>query len=156
VVATSGFAVGWIVETGLSALGLAIAWAMIEPPAAAIHESPQPASVTPGSAPAWSPSRTRFIATVLPASWLGGVTGAAAFFAQTANWATTENATMLVSIVTLAEALGAFLAGRLAANITVQFALAAAGTLVLGAALLQPAIFLPAVVVASLLLRRRM
>ena len=59
---------------------------------------------------------------------------------------------MLVAVVTLAEALGAFLAARLAANISMQLALSASGTLVLGAVLLQPGIFLPAIVVASLLL----
>lgn len=153
VVATWGFAVGWIVEIVLSAVGLVIAYAMVEPPVAA-HESSQIDGTPPGAGSyratiSWIP---RFIALLLPAAWLGGVAGAAAFFAQTSDLATTENATMLVAIVTLAEALGAFLARRLAASIGIQLALAAAGTLVLGASLLQPAIFLPAIVVASLLL----
>jgi MFS family permease len=153
VVAIWGFAVGWIVETALSAAGLVIACAMIEPPAAT-DETRESASVSAGSTNGnrSAVSTARFIALLLPAAWLGGVAGAAAFFAQTSEWATTENATVLVAIVTLAEALGAFLARRLAASIRMQLALAGTGTLVLTAAILQPAIFLPAVVVASALL----
>ena len=154
VVAIWGFAVGWIVETALSAAGLAIAYAMIEPPAAT-DETQESASVSAGATKgnrSAALSTARFITLLLPAAWLGGVAGAAAFFAQTSEWATTENATVLVAIVTLAEALGAFLARRLAASIRMQIALAAAGTLVLTAAIVQPAIFLPAVVVASALL----
>jgi MFS transporter len=151
-VATCGFAVGWIVETMLSAIGFVIACLMTEPPAVATDDSPEPAATSPDGHRSLASSTTRFVAMLLPASWLGGVAGAAAFFAQTANWATTTNATALVAIVTLAEALGAFLARRLAPSLGLQVALAAAGTLVLGAAFFQPAILLPAIACASLLL----
>lgn len=152
VVAAWGFAVGWIVETALSAAGLLIALAMVEPAAAATAESQESASSIADGRQSSAPSTGRFIAMLLPASWLGGLAGAAAFFAQTADWTTTENATVLVAIVTLAEALGAFMAGRIAANLANQFALAAAGTLVLAAIPFYAAVFFPAVVIASLLL----
>ena len=152
-VAIWGFAVGWIVETALSAAGLVIAWMMIEPPAARdAADLSETRVVVAGATATGAFSIPRFVALLLPAAWLGGVTGAAAFFAQTSAWATTENATLLVAVVTLAEALGALLARRLTANLRNQLVLAGAGTALLAAAILQPLIFLPAVACASLLL----
>jgi MFS family permease len=154
VVSTWGFAAGWIVETALSVAGLTIAFAMVEPPAAAnlaARATPAAAGIA-GSKKASLAGVASLIALVLPASWLGGIAGAATFFAQTSGWATTERATLLVAIVTLAEACGAILAKRLAATLRMQVVLAVTGTSVLLAALLQPWIFLPAVACASLVL----
>ena len=152
VVATWGFAVGWIVETTLSAVGLVIAWMMIEPPVATPPEDMSIAEEAADSGTQPAAVLARFVVMLLPAAWLGGIAGAAAFFAQTADWATTENATILVAVVTLAEALGAFLARRLTANLRNQLVLAGGGTALLAAAILQPLVFLPAVACASLLL----
>ena len=155
-VATWGFAVGWIVETALSAIGLIIAFAMIEPPAAtrlASHDQERSNGEDASSSASESASTpTRFVALLVPASWLGAAAGAAAFFAQTSAWATTERATLLVAMVTLAEAFGAFLARRLTANLQIQLMLAGIGTSILIAAMVQPSIFLPAVACAYLLL----
>lgn len=157
VVATWGFAVGWIVETVLSAVGLIIACLMIEPPPATADEASADAALatdeeSQGRDRSPITSTLRFLAIILPASWLGGIAGAAAFLAQTSSWATTENATILVAIVTLAEAFGAFLSKRLSASGSIQAGLACAGTLILMAAVVQPSVFLPAIVCASLLL----
>ena len=122
VVAIWGFAVGWIVETALSAAGLVIACAMIEPPGAT-DETRESASVSAGSTERQSIGGIDgpfHRAAAAAAAWLGGVAGAAAFFAQTSEWATTENATVLVAIVTLAVSARAFLARRLAASIRMQ------------------------------------
>jgi len=156
VVSVWGYAVGWIVETTLSAAGLVIACMMIEPPVATEHASLDQETTIVEDEPAFKRelalTTVRFVALILPAAWLGGVASASAFFAQTSDWATTERTTVLVAVVTMAEALGAFLAGRLTANLRMQLALAAIGTSILIVSILQPAIFLPAVVAASLLM----
>ena len=153
IVKTWGFAIGWLLETILSAVGLAIACAMVEPPPRVVGDS-RSTVATVGSI--GSSQRVATVATlsalIIPASCLGGVAGASAFFAQTSHWANVERSTVLVAIVTLAEAAGAALARRLTADLRSQLVLAGAGTFILFAALLQPAAFIPAVVGASFLL----
>ena len=76
-----GFAAGWIVETALSAIGLAVACAMAEPPP---DDRPRPAR-DDGSPEATSGSSIGsgrvwpLLALIVPVSILGSVTGAAAF-----------------------------------------------------------------------------
>jgi MFS family permease len=148
-----GFAAGWMAETILSAVGLCIACAFHEPPAAV----PTPTdpicgdverSTTPGSPRSWRALMTL----IVPASWLGALSGATAFFAQTAEGAAPAGTTILVAGITLAEAAGAMLATRLPAGVRIQVVLAVLGTAMLAATLVHPAIFLPVVVVLSFLL----
>jgi MFS family permease len=150
-----GFAAAWIVETGLSVLGLIIAGAMIEPPAEITGDSPTigtplvDVSSPPKQLTAAIP---KFAALIIPAAWLGGIAGAASFVAQTSEWATAERTTRLVAIATLAEAGGALLARRLSADLRSQLVLAGVGTAMLLIAVLQPSAFLAAVVGLSFLL----
>jgi hypothetical protein len=151
-----GFAAGWIAEITLSVAGLMVACAMVEPPqavpSAAASTAPRPLDdrgVLGGrSLAAVSP----FAILVLPASWLGGIAGATAFYAQTTQSAHVALTTLLVAAITLAEAAGAIVAARLVAAVRTQFILAAAGTAMLAAACLQPTTFLPAVVGLSFVL----
>ena len=151
-----GFAAGWIAETALSLTGLLIACAMREPPAARGGASPfstndaqgdARVSTKPFATPAWT-----LAVLIVPASWLGGLAGAAAFYAQTDDAATVAGTTVLVAIITIAEAAGAFLAARLVASGRSQFVLALSGTAMLAAVLLAPRAFLAAVVGTSFLL----
>jgi MFS family permease len=156
IVARWGFATGWIVETILSAVGLLIAWVMVEPPAAPLINAP--ADGAGGSGDGEAPARTRLAAfaalglLILPASWLAGVSGATAFLAQTSEGATPGSTTILVAGVTLAEAAGALLAARLSADVRSQVVLGIVGTCLLLTTLVRPAAFLPVVVGLSFLL----
>ena len=118
-----GFAAGWIVETALSASGLAVAYTMAEPPP---DERPRP-SRDDGFPEARSGSSTGsgriwpLLALIVPVSILGGVTGAAAFYVQ-------------------AAACG----GRL------QAIVATAGLIGFGAMLVVPAVLVPGIIGLSL------
>ena len=151
-----GFAAAWIAETALSLTGLLIACAMREPSAARGGASPfstndargdERVSAKPFATPAWTVA-----VLIIPASWLGGLAGAAAFYAQTDDAATVAGTTVLVAIITIAEAAGAFLAARLSASVRSQLVLALSATAMLAAVLFEPRAFLAAVVGTSFLL----
>lgn len=145
IVKTWGFAVGWAVETALCAVGLVIACAMAEPPALvrAPHVSRPRGHATVSC---------RMALLILPAAFLGGVAGAASFLAQTTGRGDPEGMTMLVAVITLAEAAGSALAVRLpGASIGAQAMLAAAGVVLIGVATTLPAAFLRVVVALSFL-----
>ena len=164
-VRTLGFATGWVVETALSFVGLVIACAMVEPPAAVLG-----ASIDTDASSAWASCETiaadtpptvsqrlsvtaipMLAALIVPASCLGGLAGAASFFAQTSGWANAERTTTLVASLTLAEAAGAILARYLTADVRIQFVLAGVGTAILVPALFYPPAFFLAVVGLSFL-----
>jgi MFS family permease len=152
IVRTFGFDAGWLIETIMSAAGLIIACMMTEPPAAS-----SAVAVTSYSA-GTDASRDRPVssiallaALIVPASWLGAAAGAAAFFAQTSVWATVDRATMLVAIVTLAEAAGAAIARRLTANLRSQLLLATGGMIMVTATAVQSAALMPVTVGLSFL-----
>ena len=129
-----GFAAGWIAETAVAILGLAIACAMVEPPAGAIDsDSPADDGSRPTAASRRESLRTfgQLAAVIAPASLLGAAAGATAFLAQTADWATPAGTTLLVAAITLAEAAGALLARRLTASPRLQIVLAGIGTVML-------------------------
>ncbi len=108
IVHTGGFAAGWLAEAMLSLVGLAIACAMVEPPA-----HPDPVSQD-RAADHGQPIRCRSLAiAILPAALLGGVAAAASFLAQTAGAASPATVTALVAALTAAEAGGCALAARL-------------------------------------------
>ena len=147
-----GFAAGWIVETALSAIGLAVAYSMAEPPSdhgprsSRDDRSPETRSGSSiGSDWTW-----RLLALIVPVSILGGATGAAAFYVQTADNADPTGMTAFVAIVTLAEAAGAALAIRAACSGRLQAIMATAGLFALAATLVVPTVLVPAIVGLSL------
>jgi MFS family permease len=146
-----GFAAGWIVETTLSAIGLAVACAMTEPPP---DNRPRLfGDVPPDTAPGWSirsPWIWSLLALTLPVSILSSATGAAAFYVQTADNADPTGMTVFVAVVTLAEAAGAAFAVRAACGGRLQTIVAMAGVLALAGTLLAPAFLLPVIVGLSM------
>jgi len=153
IVTTWGFAAGWITETMLSVAGLALAWAMVEPPA---RESR--ASHNPGRSPehATRISVLRFVALlalVTPAAFVDSVVSATAFVAKTAPGAEPLGVTVLVAVMTLAEAMGSWLATRVpSSGVRQQLALGAATLVLLATALAVRASLGPVVVAASFFL----
>jgi hypothetical protein len=85
---------------------------------------------------------------VLPASCLGGMSAACAFLAQTTDPGSNARVTLLVALITVAEAAGSMVAERLRSGGARQQAiLAAAGLTLIAAAAAAPAL-LVAVVLA--------
>lgn len=144
---TWGFAIAWLAEAALCAVGLGIAWAMTEPTARA---EPEDTVSGEARAPIVSFAMARLI---LPASCLGAAAGAAAFLAQTSGLSDPWTMTMLVAAITLVEAAGSAAATRLpAAGARAQAIIAALGGLTLAVGLTLPAAFLFAVFALSFLL----
>ena len=146
IVATFGFAAGWIAETMLCTIGLVLACAMSEPPAA------------PGSTAADSPRTSAGLLTmrmallVLPAAALGAAASAGSFLVQTAGGATVMGVTAFVAAAAIAEATGSWLAihvpsGRAPAASAEpmapgqQGALAGVGSVLIAVAVTVPAAF---------------
>ena len=143
-----GFPAGWIAETVLCAAGLAMACAMSEPAedsdllTADVAESPGCATV---------PIRS-LIALTLPVSLLGSAASAASFLAQTSGHGEPTRMTVLIAVVTLAEAAGATLAMRAAsAGLATVRTLFGLGVIAATVAVTVPGAFLPVVVVLALL-----
>jgi MFS family permease len=145
IVSRWGFAAGWIAETTLCALGGAIAFAMVEPPVQATESeednSPQRHATIPWRAAA---------IVILPLAFLDSVTSAGSFILQTSGGSRPSEVTLVVAIITLADAAGSVLAGRLpAAGPRMQVALAAVGAVVAGIALTWPAALIPSTIALS-------
>jgi hypothetical protein len=138
IVHTGGFAVGWVAETLLCVVGLAVACAMAEPPA----HSPRTSTDIPSNCP---PVQYRSLATsILPASVLGGAASAASFLAQTTGATSAASVTLLVAALTAAEAGGAAVASRLPpATPRDQIRLAALGLMLSIGAVAIPATLAP-------------
>jgi hypothetical protein len=146
-----GFAAGWMIEAAVSVVGVAIAWAMVEPPpgvdasAGDVGASPEDARSSRLSAL----NLDVFLTLIAPAALLGATAGAMAFVAQTSGETDPGRMTMLVAVITLAEAMGAAVAARLAPSVRSQMVLAGLGAVVAIAGLALPAWFVPAVVALS-------
>jgi MFS transporter len=142
-----GFAAGWLIELALCAAGLAIACAMAEPP---------PAQRTPTEAVATRSSESlplgSIAALILPAALLGSVASAATFLAQSNDQASAAAITAFIAVVTLAEAAGSGVGSLFAAGIQLQWLLLAIGVAVTAAAIIVPAVFIPAVISLSFLM----
>src|SRR5262245_52912939 len=149
VVSTLGFAAGWIAETALAFVGLVIACAMVEPPAAP-HPEEDDAARGPSSA-----ARVTIASLLLlmaPAAFLGVAASVLSFVAQTTGHGTPGDMTLLVAALTLAEAAGSAAAMRATgAGVGVQQMLAALGAAACVVAALQPAAFIAAVIALSFL-----
>jgi hypothetical protein len=143
IVAAWGYHAGWALETALSAVGLAIAWSMREPPAVAGDQDepipeplppsmerrrtspgPRPADVDgterrAGLAPAPrrphdSPlSMRKLLRLILPVACLDGLGSAASFLAQTGAITDPTRVAALVATIGLAHAAGSAIAARL-------------------------------------------
>jgi len=149
-----GFATGWLVEAMVSSLGLAVALAMVEPPAAIEKSSGgADAAIDAGSSGRSSAFNAGLFGNLIaPASLLGAAAGATAFVAQTSGETDPERMTMFVAAITLAEALGSAVAGRLDATVKNQLVLAALGAAAFLAGLALSVAFVPAIVALSFLM----
>jgi hypothetical protein len=144
-VETMGFAAAWIAETVLAAAGVALALAMASPPATVPHAS----EVRKGGAAVLSGGLLRLI---MPAALTGGAAGATAFMAQTGDGATAAQLTVLVSVITLAEAAGAALSRFLRADCATQYFLLAASALCIVGMAATPDLFTAGVVALAVLI----
>jgi hypothetical protein len=141
-----GFAAGWATETASCALGAAIACAMTEPPPVSSPDEggEPPVRLTSDFLP--------LLTLIAPAAILGAAASAASFLAQTAGGWTPADVTVLVAVVSLAEAAGS--AAAIFVRRTgqrVQTALVGVGAAILAIGVIAPAAFLPAVVMLAFL-----
>jgi len=144
IVSTWGFAAGWIAETLLCTTGGLIAYAMVEPPEHADAEEDD--STPTGISIPW----TLAAAVILPLAFLDAITQAGSFIMQTSSGGGPSAVTLIVALITLADAAGSTLAMRLpAVGLRAQIALAAAGALVAGVALTVPSALVPATIALS-------
>jgi len=146
-----GFAAGWIVETAVSIVGLGIACAFVEPPAA---NGVVPPDVE--ESPAVESDRIRgdlrsIVMTIAPAAFLVSIASAATFLTQAGD-IEPAGMTALVAAITLAEACGAAVAARVRATIRLPFILAATGAALAIAALIVPAVQLPSAIILCFLM----
>lgn len=148
IVSMWGFAAGWIAETVLCAIGLAIACAMTEPPRTgnAGRHGDEPTPRADGR-----PIGIQLALAIVPAALLGGMAGVASFLAQTADRVDPAGVTLLVAAITLAEAAGSAAAPRLRADIRCQIALALCGAISFAVGLAVPGTFIAITFLLALL-----
>jgi len=144
IVSRWGFSAGWIAETALCALGGAIAFAMVEPPGLATEpedDSPEPRAGIPWRAAA---------VVILPLAFLDAATSAGSFILQTSGAGGASEVTLIVAIITLADAAGSTFAGHMpVTGARTQVALAAVGAVLAGIALMLPATLIPSTIALS-------
>jgi hypothetical protein len=143
VVTTWGFAAGWIAETLLCALGAAVAIAMVEPPACDREDDE---ATSPGAKVPW-----KMVALViLPLAFLDAAGSAGSFILQTTGDRSPTAVTLLVGLITLANAAGSTLASRLPpVGARVQLAAAAVGSLLVAIAFEFTAALIPVTIALS-------
>jgi hypothetical protein len=144
-----GFTTGWLAEAGLCTIGLAIACAMVEPPACV-----EQLDGDRQSANEKANVRIGLLAPViLPVAFLGSAASAVSFLAQTIGHRDPARMTALVAIITLAEAAGSAVAMPFPAKgLRTQIVLGGLGLLILALSAALPATFLTAVVALAFLL----
>lgn len=144
IVSTWGFAAGWAAETLLCAIGGVIAYAMVEPPD--VSEPDAKESEQTGVRIPWRTAA----AVILPLALLDAMTSAGSFVMQTMAGNGPGQVTIIVALITLADAAGSTLAMRLPpAGVRTQVALAATGAILAGVALTSPALVAPIVIALS-------
>lgn len=152
IVSAWGFHAGWFAETVLSIAGVAIAWAMVEPPEAG--DPPDDETIPPnGDAPrprGLHPTRhlAALAAVIAPSALVIAATSGALFIVQSTTGTGTTEMTVLVAAATLAEAAGAFTAARVTPRLAAQIAIAATGIAILAVSAVMPWLF-PAAVLAA-------
>jgi MFS family permease len=144
-VETMGFAAAWMAETALAASGVAIALVMRSPPETRPRESGIDSRPPAGS------RAVGLLRLIAPAALIAGAAGAAAFTAQTGGNATPAQLTILVSVITLAEAAGAALARHLRADLATQYYLLAASVTCVAGMAAVPGVFMAGVVSLAVL-----
>ena len=146
IVTTWGFAAGWVAETALSAAGLGIAIALVEPPPANVTEE-RGVGVGTSSGPI-----AGMALLILPTGILVAVASAAAFLAQTSGIRDAEGLTVMVAAFTVAEAAGSMAAARMAGtSVRALLALGALGVLCFALSVLLPALSIATVMVLAFL-----
>jgi MFS family permease len=144
VVTTWGFTAGWLAETLLCALGAAIAFAMTEPPAC--EDEDDEASSTPRGRIPWK----MMAVVILPLAFLDAAGSTGSFILQTTGERSPLHVTMLLALITLADAAGSALASRVrATGARVQLAAAAVGAMLVTVALVIPATLIPVTITLS-------
>jgi MFS family permease len=144
IVSRWGFAAGWLAETLLCASGGLIAYAMVEPP---VHGDAEEDG--------WAPSGVHIPwrlagAVILPLAFLDAITQAGSFIMQTSSRSGPSEVTLIVALITLADAAGSTLAMRLpATGLRAQIVLAVCGAIVAGFALTIPSMLVPATIALS-------
>jgi hypothetical protein len=156
IVDTWGFATGWGIETAISVIGLAIACAMVEPPAHADELLADDAASVGDRAIASRRSEHirqlgSLLALIAPAAVVHAAASAGTFFVQSAADRAPDEATILIAIVVLAEAAGSLVASRMTAGARAQLLLAVLGAGAAAAAFVSPLAFQPAIVALSFL-----
>ena len=142
-----GFHAAWFAETALCALGIALAAAMREPPAAPHCADENDSRREKASFLSW-----RLLAVIVPVAFLGSAASFGSFLAQTSTAAGAGELTVLVALITISEAAGAALAPWIpAANTRGQLALGACGVALIAAGAAWPAAFHAAVAALSFL-----
>jgi len=141
IVSRWGFAAGWMAETLLCATGGLIACAMVEPPE---HAGADQDDATPsGMRIPWRLAA----AVILPLAFLDAMTSAGSFIMQTTSGSGPSEVTVVVALITVADAAGSTLAMRLpAAGLRAQIALAAAGAIVAGIGVTIPSALVSATI----------
>jgi len=139
-----GFTAGWLAETVLCALGGVIAFAMTEPPACEDDDSEatSPRHVT-------VPWRMMAVV-ILPLAFLDAAGSTGSFLLQTTGDRSPLHVTLLLAMITLADAAGSALASRVpATGVRLQLAAAAVGALLVTVALAIPAMLVPVTITLS-------
>jgi hypothetical protein len=141
-----GFHAAWIVEIALCAVGVVLAWFMREPPPAPRDDE---IDATGGDKAFLSPA---LLPLIVPMAFLGAAATFGSFLAQTTSGAGTGELTLLVALITVAEAAGAALAPRIpAANVRGQLTLALCGLALIAAAAVWATAFYAVVVALAFL-----
>jgi hypothetical protein len=139
-VTVAGYDAAFVAEITLCAIGLVLAWRMVEPPAAC---SPEHEDEGSGSEPALRVDGGRWrllLMLVLPGALIDGLAGIAAFLAQTDADAEVAGVTALVAAMTLSEAAGAWTSARVWRNDgRLHQLILATGVAVFAASLMFPA-----------------
>jgi hypothetical protein len=131
---TWGFAAAWAAETLLCACGCAIAIAMVEPPMADDKDEDGPSSSR-----ANLPWKTVALV-ILPLAFLDAAGSTGSFILQTTGDRSAMAVTMLVALITLADATGSALASQLPAmGARIQLVAAAIGVLLVATAFVSSA-----------------
>ena len=147
---TWGFGAAWAAETLLCACGCAVAAAMVEPPACADEDEEKSFSSEESSSSLVKvPWRTVGLV-ILPLAFLDAAGSTGSFLLQTTGERSPTAVTLLVALITLADAIGSAVATRLpAVGARVQLVAAAIGSLLVAVALTLPAALVPATIALS-------
>jgi hypothetical protein len=144
IVTAWGFAAGWLAETMLCALGAAAAIAMVEPPLCR-EDDDESTSPLRAHVP-W----TTVALVIVPLAFLGAAGSTGSFIMQTTGDRGPFAVTLVVALITLADATGSAFASRLpAVGVRSQLAFAAAGAVLVAAALTIPGALVPATIALS-------